>query len=212
MIVLGVSISDKGVKKYLPIPIFIGGLYLLYKIGLIGMYITNMEGDDAINIAGYTRYQYTFTVVMLYSALFFYFIYIRRKIFVRSSIRLTLLAIFAVTVICMHPIKTYVRPDYKRGGVHRRILFMIDEGIEGLDHGAKVLVYDGYPLIVLFVRFTFDDRECISTYDIKVVEEVLKKNENKYEYLLVSTKYEKIRELLKKYGYEEDVECICLLQ
>ena len=114
-------------------------------------------------------------------------------------------------MISTYSFTAYARPDYKYGGIHRRLVTLINDGVEGIGYGDKVLIYDGYEFSFFFVQFTFRNEGCNATCDLEVVKEVLTENKNQYDYFVVMTKDEQITELLKNYGYAENIECVELI-
>ena len=45
--------------------------YSVYKIGMLAMYLFNMAGEDALHVAAYERYEWTYSLVMMFSVIFF---------------------------------------------------------------------------------------------------------------------------------------------
>lgn len=186
--------------------------YIIYKICLLIMYLVNMPGSNALAIASYSRYQKTFSLIMIALAVWMVFEYIipakENSLFGKISF----FAIFAVTALLMYriPYTELLRPDYQNGGNHRKLVKMMNEGNYGLRNKDKVVVYDDYWLNFHFVCFTFNNQACDSFTDITAIEEVLATNEKQYKYLIILEWNQEIKELLKKYGYMEDSECIKL--
>ena len=87
---------------------------------------------------------------------------------------------------------------------------MIQNGTEGIFQGAKVLHYSNSWFSIYFVRFSFDNDECATTLDIEKIRSVFEGNPDDYDYLLISTFNDEIKELLKEKGYPEDKNLIKL--
>ena len=106
------------------------------------------------------------------------------------------------TLIIALPLNTYLRPDYKESGIHRRLVDLMksDNGL-GISEGNKVLEYDSYELAFFFVRFTFHNEDCNSTTDPEAIRETLSSNPENYDYVVISTYDDKINAVLKENGY-----------
>lgn len=198
-------------RKLIKGPLLMGAFYLTYKICLLGMYVINMPGKDAVNIGGYRRYQHTFTILIIFFALWYYFIFIQERPFKGKYLKfMTPLITIGVFAVVGSNVTTYARPDYEGGGIHRKLVSMVNQKTEDIHCGDKVLIYDDYEASVLFVRFTFENKECGTIYDIEAAREVLTENKNQYDYFVIFTRDDQIAELLRAFGYAEDVECIRL--
>lgn len=194
------------------IPGIIIAEYIMYKICLLAMYLTNMPGNDALLISSYSRYQKTFSLVMMFVAVWMVFEYIIPDIKNVIWQKISFILIFSITIILLYkiPYNRLLRPNYQDAGNHRKLVKMINDGKYGLDYGDKVVVYDDYWLNFLFVRFTFDNQDCNSFTNISDIEEVLETNSEHYKYLVILEWNQEIKELLEKYGYDGNSVCIPL--
>lgn len=194
------------------IPGMIIAEYIIYKICLLVMYLTNMPGDDALLIASYSRYQKTFSLVMMFMAVWMIFEYVVIDIKNVMWQKVSFVLIFAMTIILLYkiPYTGMLRPDYQDAGNHRKLVKMVNDGKYGLNYGDKVVVYDEYWLNSIFVRFTFNNQDCNSFTNINDIEEVLETNNKQYKYLVILEWNQEIKELLEKYGYSDNPVCIPL--
>ncbi len=219
VIIIGVAliISEKGERiKSLKLPIIILGFYLIYKVCLVGMYLFNMPAGDAESVAGYERYQYTFTVLILFSVAWHFVTYIDKKIELKSNLSYKYIGTLFATLVSLvvifmtFPIKEYIRPNYEEDGVHRQLTSMLKNKVEGISVGDKVIAYNTYRWASFFVRFSMENQECMSSNDITIIREVLDTNNDGYQYLTITSDTEEIKDLLISYGYPEDTKCIKL--
>lgn len=181
------------------------GFYLIYKIGLLGMYCANMSGDDALKIAGYERYQQTFTMVLICVVLFIYFRYItdssngeknRNWRCIATLILLSGLLIFGTKN------KAPLRPDYVSGGTHRR-LHAMQQTLSCFESGDKILVVHPYEFTIAFVAYSMNNYQCGSTFSLDDIEEAMTTNVNDYKWLIILEENEEIRNMLREKGIHE---------
>lgn len=170
--------------------------YSVYKIGMLAMYLFNMAGEDALHVAAYERYEWTYSLVMMFSVIFFalkIIEYYNKNTLPRlSSFMICLMMLFLIYMI---PIETFLKPNYIDGGVHRRLEALIihsDYNVEG----KKVLVYSEDKYAFFYVKFTFDNEEADATSDCMIVDSILKSNLNGYEYLIIDSNNEQIQDIL----------------
>lgn len=201
-------------KEVLFVSGVIMGFYLIYKVCLFLMYLLSMVGDEAFELASYERYQQTFTMVMTFVALWLYFEFIQSLntpvhalVGKRACACMLVLSCFG---LCFERYPTLVRPNYAEGGIHRKLVSMIGTDDE-MDVGDKVLTYHSYWLAYRLVQHSFDNYTCNSTYDIEEIEEALKTNKERYEWLIILEEDTQIRMLLREYGYPDDVQAIPLI-
>lgn len=89
-------------------------IYLLYKIGMYGMYIFNMAGEDALRVAAYERYQWTFSLIMS-----FFITYVVALLLTENKAIIMSVGLFLIMPLLFFkimPLDTFVRPDYENGG------------------------------------------------------------------------------------------------
>lgn len=201
-------------REVLTLSALMVGFYFVYKIGLFLMYLLSMYGAEALYVASYERYQQTFTMLMLFVALWIYLGYVQTAQEIRSAAvgKVACMGIAAVICfgLCVVDYESMLRPDYAYGGIHRRMVTMINDNDE-LDVGDKVLTYHSYQFTYYLVRHTFENWDSTSTHDLTRIEEALTSNHERYEWLILLEKDEQIQELLRQYGYSEDVDSIPLI-
>lgn len=190
------------------------GCYLLYKAGLLGMYLFNMPGEDALKVASYYRYQETFSMLMAAMALYLYFAYVDVCPKTKAGSIGNAAGILILLVMFGLPIHRRLdsilkRPDYRYGGVHRQITTMLQEYGE-LEKGDKVLVYHSYEFARYFARFAMENWECGSTGDCGVIREALDTNEKDYDWVILLEKDPQVELCLKESGLEPDAVLIPL--
>lgn len=193
----------------------ITGFYLIYKAGLLGMYLTNMPGSEGVHISDYDRYQHTFNIILFCAALFIYLEYVQSTI---CQIRCNYIGhicyipfiILLAFLIYKKPVSAIFRPDYVYGGTHRTVLTIMDE-VGGINTYSYALAYHPYRFAGVFVQYTLEDSQSTSTSDLAVIEEALTSNTNNYEWLLILHHDEQIGVLLQQYGYSTDEVAISLL-
>ncbi len=187
--------------------------YLIYKLGLLGMYLFNMPGNS-YELEAYVRYQTTFTSAVTVSIFLLYFMLaeeIRQRVwkktqYICSIVSLSLILLFINYSGAGAHLK---HPDYVNGGVHRRLLSMIHNTPE-INEGDKALVYLHYGLAVHFVRFTFHNQECIASDNLVYFKNALMDNSMEFDTIIIFDRDETIQELLRSYGYDPDLEYINL--
>lgn len=182
--------------------------YLIYKIGLLMMYLTNMPGSDALEVASYSRYQNTFSMIQICIVLIVYLEYIQTdkvlletqliRLFVKPICKIALIVLMVFMAIHY---KDFKHPDYAYDGVSR-IVKTLTKKVDGFDVGDKVLVYHSYYFNGTFTKWALDNNECRQTYNLEEVQAVLTKNEENFEWLLVLEGKEDIQDLLQQYDYE----------
>ncbi|MBE5833952.1 MAG: hypothetical protein E7309_04885 [Butyrivibrio sp.] len=185
--------------------------YLVYKLGLLGMYMFNMPGDEAVEIAEYVRYQEAFNLLLFVSII--YYIKLLLDSDLKNSYKrliIIVLAVLSAGVCLLYFNKVITRPDYTNGGLHRKLYSLIMNPEEEISYGDKVLTYDQYWLQVYAVKYSMDNYDCKVTYDVDVLEEALTTNENEYDYIYISTLDDTVVDLLRQYSYGEDTFLISL--
>ena len=205
-VIILIFIKEKDLKSIKRFLITILICALLYKIGMLLMYFTNMPGKEGLDLAAYGRYQLSFTLLIMYSALglFCTHIFTDNRIIPDKQHIIPIMGaiLMTATLIIALPLNTYLRPDYKESGIHRRLVDLMksDNGL-GISEGNKVLEYDSYELAFFFVRFTFHNEDCNSTTDPEAIRETLSSNPENYDYVVISTYDDKINAVLKENGY-----------
>lgn len=195
--------KKKEIKRSLLVNI---GLYGIYKIGLLLMYLTNMPGQGALEIAGYARYQKTFTMVQLCMALIVYLVYVQsdvKKIRATSSRALCFVLLLAFPIAFIsNSYQELMRPDYVNGGINR-ITQNYMKTVPGFDLGDKVILYDSYGFSGTFAGFALDNSQCTATVDLERIKEALTTNSERYRWLMVTENDDAIQNLLKELNYAE---------
>lgn len=202
-------------RRVLFVPALVGIYYLVYKFCLLSMYLFNMPGDDALSIAGYVRYQKTFSLIVLGMILWMALEYIPNPQSISSKSRPKQTAILVATAFLAWMGLEYanielMRPDYSNGGSHRRLVTMVKETRNGLTYSDKVITYHTYQFTSLFTKFTFDNSQCTNTSNIDKINEVLEVNSEGYDYLIILEENKSIKSLLRDYGYSDEDNCIRL--
>lgn len=171
--------------------------YIIYKLGLIAMYMFNMAGEDALRAAAYERYEWTYSLIMLFSVIFFSLriIKISKNNILSSGISAITCVMLIFSFIYIIPMETFIRPDYNNGGIHRRLETLISNSNYDVV-GKKVLVYSENKYAFFYAKFTFDNEETNATTDYLYVDSVLQNNSEGYEYIIIDGPNDQIMEVL----------------
>ena len=205
--VLAIScIVLNNLKKNIVKAVYICNLlaYIVYKIGLLGMYLFNMPGQEAVEIAEYVRYQETIDIVIILSAI--YFIY---ELVDMADVKIRKLLLGVVVVICclcayVNVDRIFTRPDYVNGGLHRKIYSLINQSNTGIEYGDKALAYNSWNLHITTISYSVNNYESKVTYDVSDLQEALDSNSNDYDCIIISTIDSEVVNFLKDNGFSEE--------
>ncbi len=183
------------------------GLYVAYKVMLLGMYMFNMPDEDAIYIGAYQRYMEGILVLIFFLTIV-YCMHIAQLLWnsdMKKQIKvafLTLLLVMTCLYPAVHtaPFTKLMRPDYQHDGLYRQLKVIKDEYCFP-EKGAKVLVYTKTPYAGFFIQYCFRSFDAwgIAANDF---ERAMETTPDFYDYLLIMDTDDEIENVVRKYGYQ----------
>lgn len=207
------------VRKYRPRQVLTGYLgaltgYILYKFGLLGMYLFNLPDRDALYVGAYERYAASITILLYGLSALLAVKLLADGAFPSKRVR----ALWASGIcVCMllqpllFPVafSRYARPDYLSDGLYRR-LCVLQRVYEIPEKDGHVLVFSHVPYAGFFVRFAF--RSDYAQYvEPEELDKLLVEQKEQFEWLIVTDHDDKIDPVLIKYGLPLNQEAIRLI-
>lgn len=176
--------------------------YACYKVLLLAMYLVNLPGEEAKRIPAYTRYQGTYTVIVLFAALYLFSLLAEkyRGLSAAAAAGAVILA-FVLSAASSSFTRIVVRPDYESAGCHRKLAALV-RNEEELWVGQRVLVYTRTPFSWYYARYTFHNQGAFGSDDIEKVRLALTDNTEGFERVVILDHDENVDQLLAEFGYE----------
>ena len=176
--------------------------YACYKVLLLAMYLFNLPGDEAKRIPSYTRYQGTYTVIVLFAALYLFSLLVGKiKGLSAAAAAGAVVLAFVLCAASSNFTRIVVRPDYESAGCHRKLVTLV-KNEEELWVGQRVLVYTHTPFSWYYAWYTFHNQRSFGSEDIEKVRMALTDNEEEFERIVILDHDENVDQLLAEFGYE----------
>lgn len=211
LVILLVSLAawkTKSLKKVCTVPACFLAFYLVYKVGLLGMYLVNMPGE-ILHMPAYERYQFTFSIVMIGLIMWFYFECFEDVVSAKIIRMISSVVIMGVCVliVCMDQSGLFARPDYINGGSHRWLISLINDSTNSLGFGDKILIYHKEPenYIETWAEVTMENEECVGTNEPLRAAEALIRNMWNYDKLVIYSQDEALKKTFEEYGLEDNL-------
>lgn len=192
------------------------GLYLAYKILLLGMYLFNMPDEDAYGVAAYDRYMRSVTILLYGLAFIRVLMFLREhspkqpslNIVARQTVVGVLSALLLIFPI-LQPQSIYnlKRPDYLQGGFYRRLV-QIRNNYSLPSRDGAILVYTTTPFAYFYVQFCFRSPYHTSCADADTFEELVVSNLQNYQYIVIADEDDVVKGVLKENGLPIDQQVI----
>ncbi len=186
--------------------------YIIYKIGLLGMYIFNMPDSDAIIIGAYDRYVNSIVILIGFITLWEWIRILQLcevNKYYHSIIGIAEIVIMGVLLLFAPlSINNLARPDYQRDGCYRNLKRIRDSNNIPVCN-SHILVYTYTPYSQFYVQYCFrsPDAWSISEEDFRRSCELTPEY---YDYLIILDHDDKIDESLQKCKYPTNSELVQL--
>lgn len=199
-------------KQHLLPALLIVFAYIVYKIGLLGMYIFNMPDSDAVIIRAYDRYVNSIVILLVSMTLVEWILILQmhesNKYYYSTIGFVGIVVMGFLLLFAPLSIHNLARPDYLRDGCYRNLKRIRDSN-NIPNRNARVLVYTDIPYSRFYVLYCFRSMDAwsISEEDFRRSCELTPEY---YDYLIILYHDDKIDEDLQKCKYPTNSELVQL--
>ena len=186
--------------------------YLAYKVGLLGMYLFQMD-SDALITASYSRYMRSFVIVLFCLCAVYGLLLWRRygkpdgaPAWPKRALALLFAAAMLVLPIRQlraEPFYVFRRPAYLSAGVYRRLKPIMDAS-EMPRQDGRILVYSAGRYDTNFVRYCFLSLTAFAVNEEKFIARYDQHDGGEFDFLVILDRDETINRLLEERGLPTD--------